>query len=224
MSPEPPQAAAGPVDPAGADERARGSGAVEVKRIGIVVFDGVEELDAIGPWEVLAFWCRVFPGDGWDVLTLSPTGGAVRCAKGLVVQADHAFADCPPLQVLLYPGGGGAHESVGDPARLDWVRAQRTEVPLVTSVCTGALVLAAAGLLRDKPATTHFRFLDQLAALDPTIDVRPGARFVDAGDTVTAAGISAGIDMALHLVARLAGVDRAREVRRSIEYDPQPPV
>ncbi len=94
----------------------------------------------------------------------------------------------------------------------------------MTSVCTGALVYAAAGLLSGRPATTHWESLDLLAELDPTIDVNPEARYVDDGDVITSAGVSAGIDMALHLVARLAGADRAREVRRAIQYDPQPPI
>jgi transcriptional regulator GlxA family with amidase domain len=95
---------------------------------------------------------------------------------------------------------------------------------LMTSVCTGALVYAAAGLLRGRPATTHHENLDELAALDPTIEIRAGDRFVDDRDVITAAGVSAGIDMALHLVARLDSVDAARRVRSGIQYDPQPPV
>jgi transcriptional regulator GlxA family with amidase domain len=94
----------------------------------------------------------------------------------------------------------------------------------MTSVCTGALVYAAAGLLAGRPATTHRNSLDLLTKLDPSIDVRPEDRFVDDGDVITSAGVSAGIDMALHLVDRLAGTDRAREVRRGIQYDPAPPV
>jgi transcriptional regulator GlxA family with amidase domain len=94
----------------------------------------------------------------------------------------------------------------------------------MTSVCTGSLVYAAAGLLSHRPATTHWASLDLLAELDPTIDVRRDERFVDDGDTITASGVSAGIDMALQLVFRLAGVDRARQVRRIIQYDPAPPV
>lgn len=94
----------------------------------------------------------------------------------------------------------------------------------MTSVCTGSLVYAAAGLLRNRPATTHWSTLDLLARLDETIEVRPGDRFVDDGDIVTAAGVSAGIDMALHLVARLDSPEAARRVRRGIQYDPQPPV
>jgi transcriptional regulator GlxA family with amidase domain len=94
----------------------------------------------------------------------------------------------------------------------------------MTSVCTGALVYAAAGLLRDLSATTHWAAFDELTGLDPTIKADPDSRFVDTGQVITAAGVSAGIDMALHLVARLHSPDRAREVRRGIQYDPDPPV
>jgi len=196
----------------------------DTKHIGILLFPDVEELDAIGPWEVLSYWSRNFPEDGYTVSCLSRSGGLVQCAKGLVVQAHHSYADAPPLEVLLYPGGQGTRPQLHDDAQLDWVRRQRDDVPLMTSVCTGALVYAAAGLLSGRPATTHWGSLDKLAELDPTIDVRPEARFVDDGDVVTSAGISAGIDMALHLVDRLAGTGRAREVRRGIQYDPAPPV
>jgi len=193
------------------------------KLIGIVLFDGVEELDAIGPWEVLSYWTRNF-ADAYAVRTLSRTGELVHCAKGLRVQADHSYADTPQLEVLVYPGGQGTRSQLRDTAQLDWVRRQRSEVPLMTSVCTGSLVYAAAGLLRGRRATTHWNSLDRIAEIDPTIDVRSDERFVDDGDTITAAGISAGIDMALHLVRRLSGTDRARQVRRGIQYDPLPPV
>ena len=196
----------------------------EIKRIGIVLFADVEELDAIGPWEVLAYWTRSFPEDLYTVSALSASGGLVRCANGLVVQADHSYADAPAYEVLVYPGGQGTQPQIHDQAQLDWVRRRRGNVPLMTSVCTGSLVYAAAGLLKGRPATTHWRSLDLLAELDPTIDVRADERFVDDGDIITSAGISAGIDMALHLVKRLAGIERAREVRRGIQYDPTPPV
>lgn len=194
------------------------------RHIGIVLFRDVEELDAVGPWELLASWTRTHPDDGWAVTTLSRDGGPVECAKGLVVTARHSYADAPPLDVLVYPGGQGTRPQLRDDAQLEWVRGQRAVVPLMTSVCTGSLVYAAAGLLRGRPATTHWGALDLLRRLDPSIDVRTEDRFVDDGDVVTAAGVSAGIDMALHLVDRLAGTDRARAVRRDIQYDPAPPV
>lgn len=195
-----------------------------MKHLGIVLFPDAEELDAIGPWEVLAFWTRSFPDDGYAVSCLSRAGGLVPLAKGLTVQAHHSFADAPPLDVLLYPGGQGIAPLLQDERELDWVRKQRAVVPLLTSVCTGSLLYAAAGLLAGRPATSHWASLDMLAGLDPSIDVRRDARFVDDGDLVTAAGVSAGIDMALHLVVRLVGADRARQVRRGIQYDPAPPV
>lgn len=195
-----------------------------MKHLGIVLFPNAEELDAIGPWEVLAFWTRSFPDDGYAVSCLSRAGGLVPLAKGLTVQAHHSFADAPPLDVLLYPGGQGIAPLLQDERELDWIRKQRAVVPLLTSVCTGSLLYAAAGLLAGRPATSHWASLDMLAGLDPSIDVRRDARFVDDGDLVTAAGVSAGIDMALHLIVRLVGADRARQVRRGIQYDPAPPV
>jgi transcriptional regulator GlxA family with amidase domain len=192
--------------------------------IGIVLFENVEELDAVGPWEVLAFWAKNYPDDGYAVSCLSRDGGLVRCSKGLTIGAHHSFADAPAYDVLVHPGGRGTRPLLSDEEHLDWVRQQRSAVPLMTSVCTGALVYAAAGLLTGRPATSHWGTLDQLTKLDPTIEVRPNDRFVDDGDVITSAGVSAGIDMALHLVARLASADRARQVRRGIQYDPEPPV
>jgi transcriptional regulator GlxA family with amidase domain len=196
----------------------------ETRHIGILLFDDVEELDAVGPWEVLANWTLNHPQDGWTVSFVSGDGGPVRAAKGLVLGAHHSFADMPALQVLVHPGGQGTRALMRDSDHLAWVRAQRAVVPLMTSVCTGALVYAAAGMLSRRPATTHWESLELLHDLDPSIDVQDTARFVDDGDVVTSAGVSAGIDMALHLVARLAGTDRARAVRRDLQYDPEPPV
>lgn len=196
----------------------------DTRKIGILLFPDVEELDAIGPWEVLSYWTRNFAEDGWQVFCFSADGNPVTCAKGLNVAAHHAMADLPALDVLLHPGGQGTRPQLGDERHLEWVRAQRRSVPLMTSVCTGSLVYAAAGLLAGRPATTHWASLDRLAELDPTIDVRPDERFVDDGDLITSAGVSAGIDMALHLVARLVSPERARQVRRGIQYDPRPPV
>jgi transcriptional regulator GlxA family with amidase domain len=191
--------------------------------IGILLFDGVEELDAVGPWEVLSWWTRAFPEDGYTASTFSTDGNAVTCNKGLVVQPHHSRDEVPEMAVLVHPGGDTRALSA-DAEHLEWLRNQRTVVPLLTSVCTGSLVYAKAGLLGDRPATTYWGALGGLTENDPTIEVRPDARWVDDGDVITAAGVSAGIDMALHLVVRLAGPDRARQVRRGIQYDPEPPV
>lgn len=196
----------------------------DTRKIGILLFPDVEELDVIGPWEVLAYWTRTHPDDGWQVFCFSADGAPVTCSKGLTIGAHHSMTDLPGLDVLLHPGGRGTRPQLNDDQHLEWVRSQRRTVPLMTSVCTGSLIFAAAGLLTGRPATTHWASLERLAEIDPTIDVRAEDRFVDDGDVVTSAGISAGIDMALHLVARLASAERAREVRRGIQYDPQPPV
>ena len=194
------------------------------RQIGVLVFDGVEELDAVGPWEVLSHWTQTCPEDGWDAFCLSADGAPVVGAKSLVLGAHHSFDDAPPLDVLIHPGGPGTRPMLLDPDHLGWVRSLRDSVPLMTSVCTGSLVYAAAGLLTGRRATTHWASLNLLSELDPTIITDVAARFVDDGDLITSAGVSAGIDMALHLIARFAGVERAREVRRYIQYDPEPPV
>jgi transcriptional regulator GlxA family with amidase domain len=194
-----------------------------MQRIGILLFDDVEELDAVGPWEVFGAWAHAHPDEA-EVVAFAAAPGPVRAAKGLRFQADRGLDDVGRLDVLVHPGGMGTRTLLKDDAHLAWVRGQRERVPLLTSVCTGSLVYAAAGLLNGRPATTHWGSLDLLGELDPSIEVRADDRFVDDGDVVTSAGVSAGIDMALHVLARLAGVDRAREIRHYIQYDPDPPV
>ena len=195
-----------------------------VRTIGIVLFDGVEELDAVGPWEVLAWWTQNIPEDGYRVVTLSVDELPVVAAKGLTLTPSHSFANVGPLDVVVYPGGHGTRPHTTDPLRLAWVRQQADSGALMTSVCTGALVYAAAGLLSQRPATTYWACFDELLALDPTIRPDRDARFVDDGNVVTSAGVSAGIDMALHLVSRLGSLESAQRTRRGIQYDPQPPV
>jgi transcriptional regulator GlxA family with amidase domain len=191
-----------------------------VRQIGIFLFDGVEELDAVGPWEVLSHWTQVHPGDDWAAFLFSADGRPVTAAKGMVLGAQHSLADMPKLDVLVHPGGAGTRPLMHDPEHLRWLAQQRRSVPLLTSVCTGSLVLAAAGLLSGRPATTYWSCFDELLAADPSIEARRADRFVDDGDIITSAGVSAGIDMALHLVRRLAGPDREAQVRRGIQYDP----
>jgi transcriptional regulator GlxA family with amidase domain len=192
--------------------------------IGIFLFDGAEELDWAGPWEVLAAWAQQWPDDGVEVFTFARTDGPLTCAKGLRVLPDHGLETAPPMDVLLVPGGRGTRALVGEEPVLEWLRKLHEDGVLVTSVCTGSLVLAAAGLLQNRPAATWWGAFEELLAIDPTIEARRDDRFVDSGDIVTSAGVSAGIDMALHLVSRLHSVERARDVRRYIQYDPAPPV
>jgi transcriptional regulator GlxA family with amidase domain len=192
------------------------------RQIGILLFDDIEELDAVGPWEVLSHWTRYYPEDGWAVTCLSRDGGSVAAAKGLSIGAHHSFESAPRLDVLIHPGGMGTRRLLRDPEHLAWVLEQRATAGLLTSVCSGSLVYAAAGLLRGRAATTHWAAVPELAALDSSVRIDESARWVDDGDIITSAGVSAGIDMALYLVDRLVGAERAREVQRYIQYDHGP--
>jgi transcriptional regulator GlxA family with amidase domain len=191
-----------------------------MRRIDILLFDGVEELDAVGPWEIFSAWAVNHPDYGWEVRMISAGGEPVLCAKGLTICAHADLDDLAGTDVLLHPGGTGTRALMRDERHLTWERAARERDPLLTSVCTGALVYAAAGLLSGKRATTHWLTLDFLAELDPTITVERDARWVDEGELVTSAGVSAGIDMALHLVARLSSAERAEQVRHYVDYAP----
>lgn len=193
-------------------------------RIAFFVFDGAEELDWAGPWEVLAAWADGWPDDGVRCFTVARSAEVVTCAKGLRVVPDFDWESVPAFDVLVYPGGRGTRGQLGDDEIRSWVRSHAARGALMTSVCTGSLVYADAGLLDGKAATTHWGSIDLLAGLGEGIEVRADDRFVDNGSVITAAGVSAGIDMALHLVARLHSTERAKEVRRYIQYDPEPPI
>lgn len=192
--------------------------------IAIAVFPDVEELDWVGPWEVLRTWEIFWPDDGASIFTVAEEPAVVTCAKGMRVVPDHTWDTAPAFDVLVYPGGQGTRPQLGDHVVRDRLRRFAATGVLMTSVCTGSLVYADAGLLDGRPATTHWASIDKLKKLAPTADVRHDGRYVDSGAVITASGVSAGIDMALHLVRRLAGEERAREVRRYIQYDPEPPV
>lgn len=191
-------------------------------RLGVLVFDDAEELDVVGPYQVLTSWAErstLRP----EVVTFSVDGHGVRLAHGLRVVPDGSADDVGRLHVLIHPGGPGARRLARDSAHLRWVREQRPVTALMTSVCTGSLVLAGAGLLGGRPATTHRSAFDELAELEPAVLLDTEARFVDDGDVITSAGVTAGIDLALHLVERLESAERADAVRRELEYDPRPP-
>jgi transcriptional regulator GlxA family with amidase domain len=193
-------------------------------RIALICFDDMEELDLVGPWEVLRMWQLQHPDDGVEVFTASLDEAIVTCAKGMQIITDMAIRDVGEVDVVLLPGGIGTRRLLGEEPLLEMLRARAASGALMTSVCTGSLVLAAAGILANRPATTYWNAMDLLVGLDDTIEPRPDDRFVDSGEVITASGVSAGIDMALYLVARLHSVDRARQVRRAIQYDPEPPV
>ena len=184
-------------------------------QIAILLFDGITALDAIGPYEVL----RRLPGARVEFVAVEP--GPKRTEEGsLALVADRALAEVDRPEVVLVPGGFGTRKLMGDEDVLAWVRGVHEGSRWTTSVCTGALVLGAAGVLDGLRATTHWLSLDMLADLGAT---PTSERVVVEGKGVTAAGVSAGIDMALRLAARVAGDEVAQAIQLSIEYDPQPP-
>ena len=183
--------------------------------IAILIFDGLTALDAIGPYEVLS---RL---PGAELRLVAKQAGLKRADTGaLGVQADLAIGDLPDPEVMLVPGGEGNRPLMRDPEVLEWLRGAHESSTWTTSVCTGALVLGAAGILDGKRATTHWAFLDRLSELgaEPVTE-----RVVEDGKVMTAAGVSAGIDMALTLAARIAGEEVAQAIQLGIEYDPAPP-
>jgi len=195
---------------------------VHVKRtVAIVLFPEVEELDFVGPWEIFTRVKRLEPAE-CEVYTVSEHGGEVRCANGLRVVADHGFAAAPRADVIVVPGGSGTRAQLENPAMIDYIRRADAAAEITTSVCTGSFLLERAGILNGKRATTHWRSMDQLRALG-TVRVAADQRWVDEGRIVTSAGVSAGIDMALHVVGRLWSPALARRVQKAVEYLPDPP-
>jgi transcriptional regulator GlxA family with amidase domain len=193
--------------------------------VGILIFNDVEVLDFAGPFEVFSR-TRLVPGADsrrsndsapFDVFTVARAHGVVSATGGLEVVPKYAWDDAPPIDVLVVPGGFGTRALLTDGETLDWIRGQAGRAPHLTSVCTGALLLAKAGTLARRRATTHWAALDLLASIDPTILVQRNTRVVSDG-IVTSAGVAAGIDMAFHVVESLHGKTVADETARYIEF------
>ncbi len=185
---------------------------------GMLLFDDVEELDFAGPWEVLTTAKK----DGDAVLSIAAEPGPVRGFNGLTMVADLGFADAPPLDVLVVPGGWGTRKLAEDATHNKWIKRVAAECTWVTSVCTGAILLNSAGLLTGRKVTTHWAYVDTLRE-QTDLTVLDDVRYVQDGNVVTAAGVSAGIDMALWLVGQMYDEDHARAVQHVIQYDPAPP-
>jgi len=191
--------------------------------VGIVVFDQIEVLDFCGPFEVFSVVRldearRREEPSPFEVTLVGETGHTITTSGGMRVTPDHSFADCPPLDILCVPGGWGTRRELANPAMLEWLRSRARQVELLTSVCTGAMLLGFAGLLEGRRATTHWRSLDWMRDSFPATTVLYDQHVVEDGDLITSAGISAGIDMALKVVARYHGEAIARATARQMEY------
>lgn len=190
---------------------------------GIIVYDGAEALDFAGPFEVMSVVRHdeaplVTDPCAVRILLVAETAAPVTAMGGMKLIPDSDFASCPPLDVLIIPGGPGERKEHDNPAMLDFIRTRSREAKITASVCTGAFLLGKAGLLDGRRATTHFMSIGRMREMFPAVEVVENARYVDEGEIITSAGISAGIDMTLHILKRLLGEDAARTAARVMEY------
>jgi transcriptional regulator GlxA family with amidase domain len=191
------------------------------RNVAILIFDEVEVLDFAGPFEVFAV-SRSRHDESislFNVYTVAENDRPVIARNGLSVNPAYTIDNCPTPDILLVPGGRGTRTEIHNQRVMDWIKRQAPAAELVLSVCTGALMLAKAGLLDGLQATTYHTAFDLLQELEPRVTLRPGERWVDNGKVVTSAGVSAGIDMALHIVGRLHDVEQSIHTARYMEYD-----
>ena len=192
---------------------------VSQRTVAILAFDEMEVLDFAGPYEVFNVAGELGEGNPFSVFSVGITGEPVSGRGGFTVLPTYSLAEAPIPDLVVVPGGFGSRALAKDDRVLDWVRERAAEVELLLSVCTGALVLGAAGLLAGKPATTHHDNYDDLAAVSPTTNVIRGQRFVRSSDNIlTSAGVSAGVDLSLHVVQLLAGQETRDRTVAEMEW------
>lgn len=187
------------------------------RRVGIVLFDQVEDIDYAGPLTVFGMAAQMYP-DAMEAITVAEDGAPVRTSMGVLVTPHTSFTEAGRIDVLVVAGGAGHRAAMHHAPLLSWIRSRATEAELVTSVCSGAFILASAGVLKDQPATAAWMALDRLRAAFPDLEVRADVRWVDEGKVITSAGASAGIDMSLHVVERLLGPEAAARVVKHMSY------
>lgn len=196
---------------------------MERKIVGIVLFNGVEILDFCGPFEVFSVTRlnedkRLEEPSPFEVLLVAEKSEPIVTNGNMKVIPDYTFDSCPKFDILCVPGGRGTRKELKNPAMLDWLRTRASEVEVLSSVCTGSMLLGFAGLLNGHHATTHWRSLDWMRESFPSVSVEYDKHVVEDGALFTSAGISAGIDMALKVVARYCGKSIARATARHMEY------
>jgi transcriptional regulator GlxA family with amidase domain len=184
------------------------------KTLGVLLFPEFELLDVFGPLEAFGH-----AKDWFRIVTVAERPGPVISGQGPQAMADHGLADCPPLDILLVPGGMGTRREVNNPALLDWITRQARGAEITASVCTGSALLAKAGVLDGRRATSNKRAFAWVSEQGPKVEWVRQARWVDDGNIVTSSGVSAGIDMALHLIGRIAGPAARDEIATRMEYE-----
>ncbi|MCA9130182.1 MAG: DJ-1/PfpI family protein [Planctomycetales bacterium] len=190
----------------------------ELYNVAILIFDDIEILDFCGPYEVFSVANRDAKYQLFNVYTVAKTN-FITARGGLTVRRHFGLSDSPQADLLLVPGGVGVRALLDDSSVIEWVARQSAVARHTVSVCTGALLLGRCGLLDGRPVTTHHRCFDELSRIAPRAQIRKNCRFVDDGRLMTSAGISAGIDMSLHIVGRLVGPEIAAEVAGRMEYE-----
>lgn len=183
------------------------------RTLGIILYPGFELLDVCGPAEMFGN-----VGPRLKIVMVAKAAGPVKSTQGVKLVADHSFEDCPKLDLILVPGGFGTFAQTSNKAFLDWISKRAEEAELVTSVCSGSSILAKAGLLDERKATTNKQYYTMCTAQGPKVNWVKEARWVDDGKMITSSGVSAGMDMALHVIERLYGTELAEGIANGTEY------
>ena len=192
---------------------------IQTRNVAILIFDDVEILDFCGPYEVFGVTGTGNDSQPFNVYTVAEHSKPILARNQLSINPQYTIANCPPSDILLVPGGFGTRREMHNLVLIDWIRQCFEHSELLLSVCTGALLLAKAGLLENLAATTHHLAIDLLKEVAPNTEIRAGDRFVDNGKIILSAGISAGIDMSLYVVAKLLGKEEAIKTAERMEYD-----
>ncbi len=192
---------------------------MQTRSVAILIFDEVEILDFCGPYEVFGVTGRHNNSQPFNVYTVAEYSKPIIARNQLSINPQYTIANCPPSDILLVPGGFGTRREMHNLVLINWIKKCSSQSELLLSVCTGALLLAKAGLLENLAATTHYLAIDLLKEVAPNTEIRIGDRFVDNGKIIVSAGISAGIDMSFYVVAKLLGKQAAIETAQYMEYD-----
>jgi len=193
-------------------------GTDKVRNVGILIFNDVELLDFCGPYE--AFTAARIDGERcFNTFTVAESLEPVNANAGLRFLPDYTLDNSPPIDILVVPGGQGTRREIDNPAMIEWIKSVAGKAELTTSVCTGSFLLGKAGLLNNGSVTTHWGSIGRMRETFPGVEVLENVRFVDDGAIVSSAGVSAGIDMSLHVIERLSGVAAAESSARLMEYD-----